>query len=79
MLEDASLRNSLAYASACFPMRSHYSWGFAMPAAESRLVCAICGKPVPLTEANKDSNGKAVHEHCIAFKMAFRNLPLPSE
>jgi hypothetical protein len=34
------------------------------------ILCAICGKPVPLEEGKTDCTGKAVHENCYASMLS---------
>lgn len=35
------------------------------------VLCRICGKPVSLSDARTDADGKAIHEDCYALKIKF--------
>jgi len=35
------------------------------------VVCRICGKPVPVSIANSDEDGMAIHEECYVLKVKF--------
>lgn len=40
-----------------------------MTSSVSPLSCRICGKPVHVSDAKSDADGKAIHEDCYALKM----------
>jgi hypothetical protein len=46
-----------------------------MMASNPVYPCAICKKPVELGEANTDSEGGAVHEHCYVQKVTSQKSP----
>lgn len=40
------------------------------PIPDASLICAICGKPADLRTCKTDEYGRAVHDQCIADKLA---------